>query len=137
MLRTLQFFLEFRHKCQKNNNKVNIYIDIYIYIYIYIYLKNIIYLENLNIHTYISYIKFKYIYNKAYRKLYKFYLRHLFKFSYILLFWRQLFTHMSMDYVYMEALIINSQKCCNITLLHLNWIRKKIIFNLIKKIFEN
>ena len=73
------------------------------------YLKNIIYLENLNIHTYISYIKFKYIYNKAYRKLYKFYLRYLFKFSYILLF-RQLLTHMSIDYVYTETLIINSQK---------------------------
>ena len=41
MLRTLQFCLEFKYKCQRNNNRVNIY------------LKNIIYLENLNTYTYI------------------------------------------------------------------------------------
>ena len=42
------------------------------------------YLENLKTYICILYVKFKYIYIKAYRNLYKFYLRHLFK--YILLF---------------------------------------------------
>jgi len=53
-------------------------------------------------------IKFKYKDNKVYRKLQ---ILFLFKFSYILLFstiQRQLLTHMGIDYVYTEELILEN-----------------------------